>query len=112
MDYTAVSTILRFGACEIQSCVDIHILDDTNDELDEALGITLERTPDLNGRITLETVDGVVTITDEGRVAVVRIVFLLLHLPIDIQYVCVPNAITVFCITNICAYCLWVKVNF
>ena len=64
MDYGAVSTILRFDACDTRRCVDVTIENDGDDEPDEVFGITLERTPSLNGRITLDPVDGDITIVD------------------------------------------------
>ena len=65
MDYGAVSNILTFAACETRRCVDVPIMNDTDDEPDEMFGITLERTPGLNDRITLDPVDGVVTINGD-----------------------------------------------
>ena len=66
MDYGAVSTILMFAACDIRRCVDVPIVRDTDEEPDEMFGITLERTPGLNDKITLGPVDGDITIIDEG----------------------------------------------
>jgi hypothetical protein len=68
MDYGAVSTILRFAACEKRRCVDVPIINDGDDEPNEMFGITLERTPGLNDRITLDPVNGVVTINGDGDV--------------------------------------------
>ena len=65
MDYGAVSTILTFAACDTRRCVDVPIMNDTDDEPDEMFTITLERTPGLNDRITLDPVDGVVIIIDD-----------------------------------------------
>ena len=63
-----MSIILRFAACDIRRCVDVPIINDTVDEPDEMFAVTLERTPGLNDRITLDPVDGVVIIIDdEGR---------------------------------------------
>ena len=59
-----MSSILMFDACDIRRCVDIIIVSDTDDDPDEMFGITLERTPSLNDRITLDPVDGVVIIID------------------------------------------------
>ena len=60
-----MSSILMFDACDIRRCVDITIVSDTDDEPDEMFGITLERTPGLNDRITLDPMDGVVIIIDD-----------------------------------------------
>ena len=65
MDYIGVSTILIFGACETRHCVDVTIVDDEVLEMTESFRVTLERTPDLHMRITLDPVDGVVEITDD-----------------------------------------------
>ena len=63
-----MSTILRFAACDTRRCVDVPIMSDADDEPDEIFGITLERTPGLNDRFTLDPVDGVVIINgDVGR---------------------------------------------
>ena len=70
IDYDAASTILRFAACETQSCVDIAIEDnpDTFDNPNEAFSVTLERTPGLNDRITLDPTNGLMIIIDtEGK---------------------------------------------
>ena len=58
MDYEALSTIKMFCACETQSCVYVTIVDDTVDEPEQFFGVTLERTPGLNSKITLDPVDG------------------------------------------------------
>ena len=63
MDYLDLSTILMFGACQRRSCVTI--VDDDILEMTESFDVTLERTPGLDSRITLDPVDGVVEITDD-----------------------------------------------
>ena len=60
-----MSDILRFAACETNSCVNITIVDDTEIESDEAFNITLEMTPGLNGAIILDAVDGMIRISDD-----------------------------------------------
>ena len=64
MDYLDLSTILMFGACQRRSCVTVTIVDDDILEMTESFDVTLERTPGLDSRITLNPVDGVVEITD------------------------------------------------
>ena len=64
MDYTALSTIMTFDECETQSCVNITIVDDLALEIVESLRITLNSTADLDGRITLDPVDGIIEIVD------------------------------------------------
>ena len=65
MDYLGVSTILMFEACQRRSCVTVTIVDDEVLENVESFNVTLERTPGLDMRITLDPVDGVVEITDD-----------------------------------------------
>ena len=67
-DYGTVDTILIFDACQMKSCVNISIVDDIIQENDESFNVTLERTPDLDSRIILVPVNGVVQIIDDdGR---------------------------------------------
>ena len=68
MDYGAVSTTFTFAACETRQCDNISIVDDVTLEMTESFSVTLERTPDLNSRITLNPVDGDINILDnDGR---------------------------------------------
>ena len=68
LEYGAVDSILRFAACEMRSCVYAFIMDDIILENGESFILTLERTPDLDSRITLDPVNGVVEITEnDGR---------------------------------------------
>ena len=64
MDYGTIDTILMFAACQMRSCVDVSIENDTVLENVESFDVTLERTSDLDSRITLDPVDGVVEIND------------------------------------------------
>ena len=64
LDYIAVDTILMFAACQMRSCVNVTVVDDVILENVESFDLILERTPDLNSRITLDSVNGVVEITD------------------------------------------------
>ena len=66
MDYGTVSTILRFAACQKRQCVDITIQNDEMSEQLESFFVSLERTNDLDSRITLDPVDGEIVITDAG----------------------------------------------
>ena len=62
MNYGPVSTILSFRKCESQHCVDITIVDDKENEPDETFEVTL------NGRISLNPLDGVIiTIDNDGK---------------------------------------------
>ena len=67
MDYIGLSTFLRFPACEAKQCVDVTTVDDNVLENVESFDVTLERTPGLDMRITLDPVDGVVEITEMYR---------------------------------------------
>ena len=52
----------------MKSCVRVSIVDDELMENDESFNVTLERTADLDSRIRLDPVVGVVEITDnDGR---------------------------------------------
>ena len=64
MDYLELNTILSFAACETRRCVNVTIVDDLVDEPLESFDYTLERTPGLDSRISLDPVDGVVQIND------------------------------------------------
>ena len=70
MDYIGLSRILSFPACDTRQCVNITIVDDLVDEPDEIFDVTLERTPGLDSRITLNPVDARVLIRDnDGKSA-------------------------------------------
>ena len=60
----ALEVVLIFAACEIQQCVAVTIVDDVVDELDEVLHVSLERTPGLDSRITLDPMEGKIEIID------------------------------------------------
>ena len=67
MDYGALSTTLIFAACEMRHCDNISIVDDVTLEMTESFSVTLERTPDLSSRITLNPVDGKMNIFDDDN---------------------------------------------
>ena len=58
-----MDTILMFAACEMRSCVNVSIVDDMILENTESFDVILERTPDLDSRITLDPGNGIVEIT-------------------------------------------------
>ena len=68
MDYINVSTILAFGSCDTRQCTETTIVDDMIVELTESFFVTLERTPGLDSRITLDPVDGEIEIIDDDGV--------------------------------------------
>ena len=63
-DYFAVTTILMFDACQMRSCVNVTIRNDVILENLESFNVALERTSDLDSRITLNLVNEVVVIID------------------------------------------------
>lgn len=65
MDYSELSTILSFPACETQQCANVAIEDDGVSENVESFIVTLERSPSLDIRITLDPVDGMIEIRDD-----------------------------------------------
>ena len=64
MDYGALSTILTFDTCETRVCAMISIMNDAIPEGTESFTVTLEGTPELDDRITLDPVDGEIQISD------------------------------------------------
>ena len=54
---------LTFGACDTRQCTEIPIVDVMIVEMTESFFVILERTPDLDSRITLDHVDGEIEIT-------------------------------------------------
>ena len=63
-----MSSILAFDTCDTRQCTEISIEDDMKAELTESFFITLERTPGLDSRITLDPVDGEIEISDNDGV--------------------------------------------
>ena len=63
-DYVAVEEGIIFAACEIQQCVAVTIVDDVVDEPDEVFHASLERTPGMDSRITLDPTEGKIEIRD------------------------------------------------
>ena len=66
IDYGELSTILNFPTCGTRQCVNVSIVDDDVLENVESFDVTLERTPGLDVRITLDPVDGVIEIRDSN----------------------------------------------
>ena len=66
MDYMAPSTILMFDECdrELRLCGNVTIVDDDVVEQNESFSVTLKKTPDLDDRITLTRVNGMIHIID------------------------------------------------
>ena len=53
---------LQVAACETRQCMNVTIVDDFVDEPIESFSVTLERTPGLDVRITLDPVDVIYSI--------------------------------------------------
>ena len=64
-DYAAMSTVFEFNECQKTECTDITISNDFLYEGDESFYVTLERTRDLDERITLNLAKGEVEIVDD-----------------------------------------------
>ena len=68
MDYGDLSTILTFDTCDTRVCATILIMDDATPEGTESFTVTLEGTPGLDDRITLDPVDGEIQISDRDGI--------------------------------------------
>ncbi|CAI8015468.1 hypothetical protein GBAR_LOCUS9583, partial [Geodia barretti] len=68
MDYGALSTTLMFDTCETRKCTNIAIANDDIPEGTESFNVTLEGTPGLDDRITLDPVDGEIQISDRDGI--------------------------------------------
>ena len=66
MDYMGQNNILSFAACETKRCVNVAIVDDLLVEPIEFFHYALERTPNLDTRISLTPVDGRLEIVDNN----------------------------------------------
>ena len=64
MDYNALVSVVSFGACEDRKCENITVIDDSIPETLETFNVTLEETPGLDDRITLEPVVAIIEIID------------------------------------------------
>ena len=65
-DYGGISKLLSFKACDTRQCVEVPIVSDNIGEDVEAFTAHLERTANLNPRITLDPNITRVVITGEG----------------------------------------------
>ena len=64
MDYSGLSFIVLFAACDRRQCVNLTIVDDQVLEDTESFNVDLSRTTDLDARITLDPTAAVVDIID------------------------------------------------
>ena len=72
IDYGELSTILSFPTCGTRQCANVSIVDDDVLENVESFHVTLERTPGLDVRITLDPMDGVIEIRDSNILTLQR----------------------------------------
>ena len=63
MDYSGVSTLLTFDSCETRRCTNITIINDVFKEDTESFFVSLERSSELDPRITMDPAVGVIEIT-------------------------------------------------
>ena len=68
MDYLELNTTLSFATCETRRCMNVTIVDDLVDEPLEFFNYTLERTSGLEMRISLDPIDGLISITDNDGI--------------------------------------------
>lgn len=61
MDFTSISTNFTFDACDSRRCTSVSIIGDTI-LLNQMINITLEGTADLDSRVILDPIDGVIQI--------------------------------------------------
>ena len=83
IDYTALSEVLMFAACERRRRVSIIIQDDGVPEQLESFFVTLKKTTGLDSRITLEPVDGKIEILDSNSMFVHLMLVLFQNLPMQ-----------------------------
>ena len=63
-----MSMAIIFAACQTRSCVNVSIMDDDVLGDVESFNVTLENTTDLDSRIILDPVNGIIVIIDnDGR---------------------------------------------
>lgn len=65
-DYGGISTLLSFEACDKRQCIEVPLVSDNIGEEAEAFTAHLERTANLDPRITLDPNITTVVITGEG----------------------------------------------
>ena len=64
-DISTISMKVMFAPCQKRACVFLSIKNDNISEGIESFHVRLERTPTLDNRITLSTVEGEIYITDD-----------------------------------------------
>ena len=69
MDYMTLAEMLMFITCETRRCVAVTIVDDLTYDPGEMFQVSLERTPGLDHRITLQPTNAMIAIVDnDGKV--------------------------------------------
>ena len=64
IDYQELNSTLSFATCQKRRCMNVLIVNDMVDEPEEFLNYTLERTPGLDTRISLDPIEGQISISD------------------------------------------------
>ena len=64
-DYSLGTEVLTFPACTLRQCVNVSIIDDMLQETNESFSLTLERSPGLDSRITLDPAHSTVIILND-----------------------------------------------
>ena len=67
---------MAIGACETRHCVEVTIVNDEELEKTESFTVTLERTPDLDSRIILASVNADVEIIDDESKIFLLVLFI------------------------------------
>lgn len=65
LDYEGVTVLLNFGSCETRVCISVTIVNDSTAEGIEHFSASLERTANLDPRITIDPDFAKVEITDD-----------------------------------------------
>ena len=68
---SADNTLIRFDSCQIRNCMSMPIEDDDVVEETETVTIRLERTVDLDNRITIGVSSGVIEIMDNDSMYII-----------------------------------------
>ena len=63
-DFMSVTGMARFEACQMISCVEVPIINDTISEEAEVFYVHLEQTPGLSNRISFQETEAAIKIVD------------------------------------------------
>ena len=73
-DYESVDTVLMFGADSTESCVDIHIGNDSVVERTEIFRVILEGPPGLDDSVPLSPTQGVIAIINDISLKIFKMI--------------------------------------